>query len=73
MVCVDHPSDVVLLRFNDPIPEPLRLGPLMKSAEEWTAARDKAFIERDLPTTVFSKFDYLSSVSVTLDINAPGF
>jgi hypothetical protein len=54
MICVDHPSDVILLRFTDPIiPEPLRLGPLLKSAEEWRTAGDKAFIERDLPTAVF--------------------
>lgn len=54
MVCVDHPSDVILLRFNDPIiPEPLRMGPLLKSAEDWRTAGDKAFIERDFATAVF--------------------
>ncbi|KAK3945207.1 SET and MYND domain-containing protein 4 [Diplogelasinospora grovesii] len=54
MICVDHPSDVILLRFTDPIiPEPLRLGPLLKSAEDWRTAGDKAFIERDFPTAVF--------------------
>ncbi|KAK0734621.1 hypothetical protein B0T26DRAFT_746502 [Lasiosphaeria miniovina] len=54
MICVDHPSDVVLLRFADPlIPEQLRLGPLLKSADEWRAAGDTAFIEKDLPTAVF--------------------
>jgi hypothetical protein len=54
MICVDHPSDVILLRFSDPIiPEPLRLGPLLKTAEEWRTAGDKAFIERDFPTAVF--------------------
>ncbi|KAK1778009.1 hypothetical protein QBC45DRAFT_452057 [Copromyces sp. CBS 386.78] len=54
MICVDHPSDVILLRFTDPIiPEPLRLGPLLKSAAEWRTAGDQAFLERDFPTAVF--------------------
>ena len=54
MICVDHPSDVILLRFNDPIiPEPLRMGPLLKSTEEWRAAADKAFLDHDYPTAVF--------------------
>ncbi|OIW23927.1 SET domain-containing protein [Coniochaeta ligniaria NRRL 30616] len=54
MICVDHPSDVILLRFTDPIiPELLRLGPLLKSAVDWRSAGDKAFIERDFPTAVF--------------------
>ncbi|KAL1867938.1 hypothetical protein VTK73DRAFT_3903 [Phialemonium thermophilum] len=54
MVSVDHPSDVILLRFTDPIiPEPLRLGPLLKSAEEWRTAGDKAFIDRDFPPAIF--------------------
>ncbi|KAJ4395505.1 hypothetical protein N0V85_006522 [Neurospora sp. IMI 360204] len=54
MICVDHPSDVILLRFTDSIiPEPLRLGPLLKSAAEWRTAGDQAFLERDFPTAVF--------------------
>lgn len=54
IICVDHPSDVVLLRFDDPIiPEPLRIGPLLKTAEEWRNAGDRAFIEKDFPTSVF--------------------
>ncbi|KAK3309870.1 uncharacterized protein B0T15DRAFT_16507 [Chaetomium strumarium] len=54
MICVDHPSDVILLRFTDPIiPEALRLGPLLKTAEEWKIAGDRAFIEKDFPTAVF--------------------
>ena len=54
MICVDHPSDVILLRFNDPIiPEPLQLGPLLKSEQEWRTAGDQAFLERDYPTAVF--------------------
>ncbi|KAK4156156.1 SET and MYND domain-containing protein 4 [Chaetomidium leptoderma] len=54
MICVDHPSDVILLRFTDPIiPEPLRLGPLLKTADDWKNAADRAFIEKDFPTAVF--------------------
>lgn len=54
IICVDHPSDAVLLRFTDPIiPEPLRLGPMLKSAEDWKNAGDRAFIEKDYPTSVF--------------------
>ncbi|KAK4193215.1 hypothetical protein QBC35DRAFT_519407 [Podospora australis] len=54
MICVDHPSDVILLRFTDPIiPESLRLGPLLKAAEDWKNAGDTAFLERDFPTAVF--------------------
>ncbi|KAK3488611.1 hypothetical protein B0T13DRAFT_514986 [Neurospora crassa] len=54
MICVDHPSDVILLRFIDSIiPESLRLGPLLKSAGEWTTAGDQAFLQRDFPTAVF--------------------
>ncbi|KAL2271351.1 hypothetical protein VTJ83DRAFT_722 [Remersonia thermophila] len=54
IICVDHPSDVILLRFTDPIiPEPLRLGPLLKTAEDWKKAGDHAFIEKDFPTAVF--------------------
>jgi hypothetical protein len=57
VVCVDHPSDVVLLRFNDPlIPPSLRLRPdqpIFKQPGEWRAVGDKAFLERDLPTAIF--------------------
>ncbi|KAK4129149.1 hypothetical protein N657DRAFT_586828 [Parathielavia appendiculata] len=54
MICVDHPSDVILLRFTDPIiPEPLRLGPLLQTAEDWKNAADRAFLEKDFPTAVF--------------------
>ncbi|KAL2021602.1 hypothetical protein VTK56DRAFT_6955 [Thermocarpiscus australiensis] len=54
IICVDHPSDVILLRFTDPIiPEPLRLGPLLKTAEDWKNAGDTAFIEKDFSTAVF--------------------
>ncbi len=54
MICVDHPSDVILLRFTDPIiPEPLRLGPLLQTADDWKNAADRAFLEKDFPTAVF--------------------
>ncbi|KAK1757818.1 SET and MYND domain-containing protein 4 [Echria macrotheca] len=54
MICVDHPSDVILLRFTDPIiPEPLRLGPLLKTATDWKKAGDTAFLEKDFPTAIF--------------------
>lgn len=54
MICVDHPSDVLLLRFTDPIiPESLRLGLLLKTSEDWRKAGDTAFLGKDLPTAVF--------------------
>jgi tetratricopeptide (TPR) repeat protein len=54
MICVDHPSDVVLLRFGDKvIPEALRLGPVCKTGEEWKVAGDRAFLEREFVTAVF--------------------
>ncbi|KAK0632612.1 hypothetical protein B0T14DRAFT_598050 [Immersiella caudata] len=54
VICVDHPSDVILLRFTDPIiPEPLRLGPVLKTADDWKKAGDTAFLERDFSTAVF--------------------
>ena len=54
MICVDHPSDVILLNFADPlIPDVLRRAPLLTEAQDWRAAGDKAFIEKDLPTAAF--------------------
>ncbi len=57
MICVDHPSDVLLLRFNDPIiPAALRSEAeqaMTKPAAEWKSAGDSAFIQRDFPTAVF--------------------
>ena len=57
MISVDHPSDVILLRFNDPIiPPSLNVGAeqaLTKPADEWRSAGDAAFIQRDFPTAVF--------------------
>lgn len=61
MICVDHPSDVILLRFTDPvIPESLRLGPILKTAGDWRTAGDKAFLEKDYPTAIFWYFFPLS-------------
>lgn len=57
MISADHPSDVLLLRFQDPlIPEPLRAGTeaaMTKTAAEWRSVGDAAFIQRDFPTAVF--------------------
>ncbi|KAK4098603.1 hypothetical protein N658DRAFT_488317 [Parathielavia hyrcaniae] len=62
MICVDHPSDVILLRFTDPIiPEALRLGPLLQTADDWKNAADRAFIEKDYPTAVFCYTEALES------------
>ncbi|SPQ18407.1 b948e930-a345-4c23-a8e7-80127fed34cc [Thermothielavioides terrestris] len=64
MICVDHPSDVILLRFTDPIiPEALRLGPLLKTADEWKNAGDRAFIEKDFPTAVFCYTEALEAAA----------
>lgn len=57
LISVDHPSDVIFLRFSDPIiPGPLRIGiddPIFKSYSDWRNVGDKAFLERDFPTAVF--------------------
>jgi hypothetical protein len=57
LICVDHPSDVILLRFGDSIiPQSLRLGPdqpIFKEPAEWRNVGDKAFLERDFPTAIF--------------------
>lgn len=53
MICVDQPSDVILLRFSDPL-IPGRLQPeVRKTAEEWKKLGDQAFLMKDLPTAVF--------------------
>ena len=52
MICVDHPSDIMLLDPDDPlIPEVFKSkeAPLEKTALEWRQAGDKAFISKDLP------------------------
>ncbi len=57
MICVDHPSDVIMLRFNDPIIPPSLSSEaqrvMLKSALEWKSAGDSAFIQGDFPTAVF--------------------
>ncbi|KAK0730198.1 hypothetical protein B0H67DRAFT_503450 [Lasiosphaeris hirsuta] len=63
MICVDHPSDVILLRFTDPIvPESLRLGPLLKTGDDWKKAGDTAFLEKDFPTAVFCYTESLEAL-----------
>lgn len=53
MICVDQPSDVVLLRFNDTIiPAPLR-PEASRTAEEWRKLGDDAFLLKNLPRAVF--------------------
>lgn len=53
MICVDHPSDVLLLRYNDPIiPLALRLE-TAGTAEDWKKAGDQAFLNKGFPTAVF--------------------
>ncbi|KAK4231119.1 SET and MYND domain-containing protein 4 [Podospora fimiseda] len=71
IIAVDHPSDVILLRFTDPIiPESLRVGPLLKTAEEWKNAGDTAFLGKDFPTAVFC---YSEAIEASEDekFNAP--
>ncbi|CAK7231016.1 hypothetical protein SCUCBS95973_007769 [Sporothrix curviconia] len=70
MICVDHPSDVVLLRFNDPlIPKALRpateeaKAALSKSPEAWRSAGDMAFLQRDFPTAAYCYTEALETVS----------
>lgn len=59
MICVDHPADVVLLRFDDAlVPDALQLAAvereaLQKTPDEWRSAGDMAFLQRDLPTAAF--------------------
>ncbi|OLN83404.1 putative protein lysine methyltransferase SET5 [Colletotrichum chlorophyti] len=55
MLCVDHPSDILLLRQgvdDSLIPEPFRQSQLSSVASDWSEAGDKAFISRDLPLAV---------------------
>ncbi|KIH94867.1 hypothetical protein SPBR_03624 [Sporothrix brasiliensis 5110] len=73
MICVDHPSDVVLLRFDDPlVPAALQLpadsrAALDKTPHEWRAAGDMAFLQRDLPTAAFC---YTEAVVAAKDTDA---
>jgi len=71
IICVDHPSDVILLRFTDPmIPEPLRIGPVLKTADDWKRAGDTAFLGKDFPTAVFW---YGLSLSVLRGVSEANF
>jgi hypothetical protein len=50
IICVDHPSDVILLESGDPmIPPELQLASedSNKSPLDWRAAGDKAYLERN--------------------------
>ncbi|KZL64276.1 tpr domain-containing protein [Colletotrichum incanum] len=52
LLCVDHPSDVVLLRHGPDdslIPDSFKQGPGSQVASEWRDAGDQAFISKDLP------------------------
>jgi hypothetical protein len=52
MICVDHPSDIILLEPDDPqIPAALRsTEPRQpdKTASEWRSAGDQAFLSKNL-------------------------
>ncbi|KAL8381853.1 hypothetical protein RB595_005885 [Gaeumannomyces hyphopodioides] len=66
VISVDHPSDIVLLRFSDPIiPLGLKGGvehPLLSSLEEWKTAGDTAFLQGDLATAAFCYTEALDFV-----------
>lgn len=53
MICVDHPSDVVLLRYNDPIVPPVLRPNTTRTTEDWKKAGDQAFLDKRFPTAVF--------------------
>ncbi|KAK1585441.1 TPR domain-containing protein [Colletotrichum navitas] len=55
MLCVDHPSDVILLRHGPDdtlIPGNFRQAPGSQVASEWRDAGDVAFISKNLPLAV---------------------
>lgn len=53
MISVDHPSDVLLLRCDDPV-IPLALKPeTAKTAEDWKKAGEEAFLSTNFPKAVF--------------------
>lgn len=53
VICVDHPSDVLVLGSHDPIiPRVLRRKD-NRTAEQWKKAGDEAFLDKNLPTAVF--------------------
>ncbi|KAJ9150382.1 SET domain-containing protein [Pleurostoma richardsiae] len=67
MICIDHPSDVVLLKPRGPIiPAALRVGVdkvRLKSLEEWRSTGDQAFLVHDLPTAIFCYTEALEAAS----------
>ncbi|KEZ46367.1 TPR domain-containing protein [Scedosporium apiospermum] len=54
MICVDHPSDIIYLKFDDPIiPEKFQLGEgETDTAADWKSAGDKAFLTKSYPISV---------------------
>jgi hypothetical protein len=54
MICVDHPSDIVYLQFDDPIiPPKFQLSEEeTDTAEDWKSAGDKAFLTKSYPIAV---------------------
>ncbi|TLD11868.1 hypothetical protein PspLS_11288 [Pyricularia sp. CBS 133598] len=64
-ISIDHPSDIVLLRFNDPAIA-ARFGsvtPLLGSANEWKQAGDASFLQGDLATAAFCYTEALDFAS----------
>ncbi|TLS28143.1 hypothetical protein PpBr36_00057 [Pyricularia pennisetigena] len=64
-ISVDHPSDIVLLRFSDPAIA-ARFGsvtPLLGSADEWKQAGDASFLQGDLATAAFCYTEALDFAS----------
>lgn len=52
MICVDHPSDAILLRQgpdDELIPDVFRTGEELKEAPQWREAGDKAYMARNYP------------------------
>ncbi|KXH44961.1 TPR domain-containing protein [Colletotrichum salicis] len=55
MLCIDHPSDILLLRQGPDdafIPEAFRAVPESEIAADWKTAGDRAFISKNLPLAV---------------------
>ncbi|KAI7913537.1 hypothetical protein M9X92_009403 [Pyricularia oryzae] len=66
-ISIDHPSDIVLLRFSDPAIA-ARFGsvtPLLGSAHEWKQAGDASFLQGDLATAAFCYTEALDFASTT--------
>ncbi|OHE92502.1 TPR domain-containing protein [Colletotrichum orchidophilum] len=55
MLCVDHPSDIMLLRQGPDdalIPKGFKAAPVFENAADWKADGDRAFISNNLPLAV---------------------